>query len=424
MAASLTPLARPRLLLMAEAVTLAHLARPAAIGSALEDVLDVHLACAPRFNHLLGDTLSARHSLYSIEPEQFMAALARGAPLYDDATLNAYVEDDLRVIARVQPEVIIGDMRLSLAVSAALAGVPYIALTNAYWSPFCRQRFTVPELPFTALLGPQLGQLVFSVARPVAFTLHSLPMHRLRRRHGLPGLGLDLRCVYTHGDFTLYADPPDLFSMRELPAHHRFIGPVVWSPETALPEWWDDLPSDGPLLYVTLGSSGQASLLPVVLDALSQCAVTAVVASAGAPVPDTLPDNVFVTDYLPGDAAVGRADLVLCNGGSPTSHQALAQGVPVLGLAGNLDQYLNMAAVSGVGAGCCLRSGTVDARALALQINTMLSDPAYQHAAAALAVRWQGANPQQAVATVLAEILGPLPGSSADGLRLPLGASL
>ena len=424
MAATLTPEPRPRILLFSEAVTLAHVARPAAIGSALEDSYEVHLACDPRFNHLLGAHLPERHSIYSIEPDQFLLALARGAPLYDDATLNAYVEDDLRVIARVRPEVIIGDMRLSLAVSAALAGVPYIALTNAYWSPYCRQRFTVPELPFTALLGPQLGQLVFSLARPIAFALHSLPMHRLRRRHGLPSLGLDLRSVYTHGDFTLYADPPDLFTMRELPAHHRFIGPVLWSPDTALPAWWDMLPGEVPVIYVTLGSSGQARLLPLVLDALSQIRVTAMVATAGAPVPATVPENVFVADYLPGEAAVARADLVLCNGGSPTSHQALTQGVPVLGLAGNLDQYLNMGAVCSAGAGCVLRSGTVEAGTLAGQMEMMLADSAYKAVATALASRWRGANAQEAVATVLAEILGTAQGSGSNSLQLSLGASL
>ena len=33
---------------------------------------------------------------------------------------------------------------------------------------------------------------------------------------------------------------------------------------------------------------------------------------------------------------------MICNGGSPTAFQAIAKGVPVLGIPGNLDQFLNM----------------------------------------------------------------------------------
>jgi UDP:flavonoid glycosyltransferase YjiC (YdhE family) len=37
-----------------------------------------------------------------------------------------------------------------------------------------------------------------------------------------------------------------------------------------------------------------------------------------------------------------RAAVAVCNGGSPACQQALAAGVPVVGLPGNLDQLLNM----------------------------------------------------------------------------------
>ena len=51
------------------------------------------------------------------------------------------------MIREVEPDVVVGDFRLSLSVSARVAGVPYLAITNAYWSPYARQRFPLPELP-------------------------------------------------------------------------------------------------------------------------------------------------------------------------------------------------------------------------------------------------------------------------------------
>lgn len=384
---------KTRILFFAEAVTLAHVARPVVLAAGLDrQQFDVHLAHHPRYRHLLGELDLTEHEINSIPSEQFTQALARGQPLYDQATLAAYVEEDLSLIAAVRPDIIVGDFRLSLAVSARLACVPYVALSNAYWSPYCKQRYIVPDLPFTRILGPAIAQRVFSLVRPLAFAMHCLPMYRLRRSHGLGSLGFDLREVYTHADYTLYADIPDLYSMQDLPGNHRFIGPVVWSPQYPLPDWWHDLPSGRPVVYVTPGSSGHASLLPRLMAALGQLDVTALVSTAGAKFSGPTPENVYLAHYLPGEEAVKLASLVICNGGSPTTHQALLHGVPVLGLAGNLDQYLNMAACSKAGAARLLRGAATDTTTLVEVIAQMLKDPCYKGAAVALSEKFRKHN--------------------------------
>jgi UDP:flavonoid glycosyltransferase YjiC (YdhE family) len=401
---------------MAEAVTLAHVARPVALAQSLDArQYDVHFAHHPRYRDLLGELAFTEHEMQSISPQQFTQALALGQPLYDLATLIRYVEADQQLIAAVQPDVIIGDFRLSLAVSAELAGIPYVALSNAYWSPFCKQHYRIPELPLTRLLGPRLGQRVFTLARPLAFALHCLPMHRLRKRYGLRSLGFDLARVYTHADCTLYADVPEFYRMAPLPARHRFIGPVVWSPAFALPPWWPDLPAGRSIVYVTLGSSGSANLLPELVAALGQLELTAVVSTAGAPLPASVPDNVYIAPYLPGEDAVAKASLVICNGGSPTTHQALAQGVPVIGVASNLDQYLNMSAIEKSGAGRLLRAGNCNAAQLVLLIKAMLAEPAVTAAAAAAARLFATYDAPRAFAGVLAQLCGPAqPGGAAS----------
>jgi UDP:flavonoid glycosyltransferase YjiC (YdhE family) len=397
---------KARILFVAEAVTLAHVARPVTLAKALDPLqFDIHLAHQPRYRELLGALELTEHQIQSISPQQFMQALARGKPLYDYATLRAYVEEDLRLLGSVQPDVVVGDFRLSLAVSTRLVGIPYIALSNAYWSPYCQQRYVVPELPMTQVLGLTLGQMVFSLARPCAFALHCLPMNRLRRSYGQAGLGFDLREVYTHADYTLYADIPDLYRMQKLPRHHRFIGPVIWSPSFPYPHWWHDLPQGPPIVYVTLGSSGQANLLPAVIDALGQLDVTALVSTAGATLPQNVPGNVYLATYLSGEDAVSLSSLVICNGGSPSTHQALVQGVPVIGIAGNLDQYLNMESIEKAGAGQCLRAGTCHPRQLVEAIKRMLADPAYRNAAKRLAAQFLPYNPLNEFRNTINEIL-------------------
>lgn len=382
---------KKRILFFAEAATLAHVARPRALASALDPTrFEVHFAHCPRYRELLGNETYVEHEIASISPAQFSSALARGSPLYDFDTLKAYVEEDLQLITSTKPDIVVGDFRLSLAVSAKLAGVPYVTISNAYWSPHYHPRYIVPELPITRIMGPFLAQLAFNVARPAVFAQHCLPMRKLRRYYGLSSLGFDLREVYTHADYTLYADLPGLYSTPDLPENHRFIGPIIWSPGGARPAWWRAIPTDRPVVYVTLGSSGRAELLPDLIKALGSLPITALVSSAGADIAGPIPQNLFLEKYLPGEEAVKLAHLVICNGGSPSTHQALVAGVPVLGLADNLDQYLNMDIYARAGAGRLLRAQSSEMTTIAECIEQMLGDESAREAAENLAQEFAG----------------------------------
>ncbi|MGH8248029.1 MAG: glycosyltransferase, partial [Gammaproteobacteria bacterium] len=299
----------------------------------------------------------------SIAPQRFLDALARGTPLYDEATLNGYVEQDLHLLDEVQPDLVVGDFRLSLAVSAPLRGARYASVTNAYWSPYARREYPLPEIPIARIVGVSLATAVFRLLRPAIFSHHARPMNRLRRRYGLQPLG-DLTHVYTSADHTLYADIPGLVPTFERPANHQYIGPIFWSPEVERPGWWDRLGTDRRVVYVTLGSSGSVDLLPMVARALRRLPVDVMVATAGRISLKELPEGAWAADYLPGTEAARRASLVVCNGGSPTSYQALGQGVPVLAIASNMDQHLMARQVAAAGAGLLLRAGHATERSV------------------------------------------------------------
>lgn len=352
-----------RVLFIAEAVTLAHVARSTALAELLDPVLyDVCLACDKRYEMLFEKRICARRDLHSISAQAFSSALDKGLPIYNVSVLSRYVKDDLRVIEDFQPDVVIGDFRISLSVSARVAERPYITITNAGWSPYSQIKFAVPDIVLTRILGIRAAQKVFDLARPLVFAVHSLPLNRMRRRYGLAPLPYDLRCAYTDADFVLYADIPELIPIFKAPLSHSYLGPIAWSPDLPEPEWIGRVPDDRPVIYVSLGSSGQHSVLPVVLEGLGGLPFTIVVATAGKSGVGRVASNTFVSEYLAGQDWVKRASLVICNGGSPTCYQAFAEGIPVLGIPGNLDQYLNMTAVESFGAGKLLRAHQVSSR--------------------------------------------------------------
>ena len=377
---------RRKILFFAEAVTLAHIARPITLARGLDPArYAVTLATAPRYESLWRDPPIAVQPIESIPCARFLDALARGQPVYDAETLRQYVRDDLAAIDEVQPDVIVGDFRLSLSISARLARLPYLAITNAYWSPYARQRFPLPELPVVGILGLPLAKVAFRMVQPIAFALHTRLLNRVRREHGLPSLGTDLRRVYTDADQTLYADVPDLVPTFNLPANHHYLGPILWSPTLALPAWWDSLNNARPIVYVTMGSSGNPSLVSTIFEALADLPLTVIAATLGQTLPRPAPANVLSASYLPGLEATARSQLVVCNGGSPTTHQALASGVPVLGIAGNMDQHLNMMGIVRQNAGALVRSDRATVATIRASASRLLDQPAFANAARRLA---------------------------------------
>ncbi|KZS79566.1 glycosyl transferase family 1 [Mycobacterium kansasii] len=376
---------RVRILFIAEAVTLAHVVRPFVLARSLDPSrYEVHFACDPRYNTLLGPMPFPYHPIYTIPSERFLGTLTQGR-FYAARTLRRYVEEDRKVLAEIAPDVVVGDLRVSLSASARLAGIPYIAIANAYWSPYARRRFPLPDTLWTRLLGVRLVRILYRLERPLLFALQCLPLNWVRRRHGLPTLGWNLCRIFTDGDYTLYADVPELVPTYDLPAHHRYLGPVLWSPAVRPPPWWDSLPADRPIIYATLGSSGGTNLLQVVLDALADLPVTVIAATADRSGLSNVPANAFVADYLPGEAAAARSAVVVCNGGSLTTQQALLAGVPVVGIASNLAQHLNMAALARAGAGMLLRTERLSRRRVADAVQQALGDAGYRQAALRLA---------------------------------------
>ena len=379
------PVRRLRILFIAEAVNLAHVVRPFVLARSLDPSrYEVHFACDPRFNKLLGPLPFPHHPIRTIPSERFLGNLVQGR-FYTMRTVRQYVEEDRRVLAEVAPDLVVGDLRVSLSVSARLAGVPYVAIANAYWSPYARRRFPLPDVLWTHIFGVRFVRFLFRFERPLLFAMQCLPLNWVRWRNGLPGLGWDLCRKFTDGDYTLYADVPELMPTYDRPANHQYLGPVLWSPAVELPAWWDSLPTDRPIVYATLGTSGGRNLLQVVLTALADLPVTVIAATADRSDLTDVPANAYVADYLPGEAAAARSAVVVCNGGSLSTQQAFVAGVPVVGIVANLDQHLNMEAIERAGAGILLRTERLKSRRVAAALQQAIGRPEYRQAAQRLA---------------------------------------
>lgn len=367
-----------RILFVAEDVTLAHVTRPLVLANSLDrSRYEIFFATGERYRYLVENSGHSLYTIPTLSSEVFLERLAKGKPVYTKDELKSSVESDLELFSEVSADFVIGDFRLSLGISARLAKIPYASLTNAHWSPYSTLSFPLPEHPLVNIFGVKISRFFFKILQPVIFKYHAAPFNSLRKAYGLDPLK-DLRDVYTCGDWTLYLDLPALAPTSNTPDNHFYLGPVVWSPDIPLPEWWADISEDRPVLYVTLGSSGNIRFMNTIIDTLGEIPVTALVASAGRFDAAHLPDNIFAEKYLPGLEAAKMASLVVCSGGTATTYQALSCGAPVLGIPSNADQYLSMEAIAKQGAGLLIRSGKVTGRNIRKGIETILENAEYK----------------------------------------------
>ena len=367
---------------------------------------EIHFAAA-RFDDFIFRSLPfARHTIYSISPATLERSLRRGTRLYSKSTLARYVRQELGLFDTLAPDLIVGDFRLSLCVSAAKAKIPFATMINAYWSPFrAHTSIPVPDHPAVRLLGESTVATYFPIAIPYVFAHFARPVNRLRRDFGLREIGSLLE-VLTHGDYTLYPDPPLLAGLGpDTPNTHRVLGYVPWSPPVAKPIWWESATMTSPLVYVTLGSSGRSELLPIVVDAFRGLPISVLLSTAGRPIPSNLPPNIHAADYLPGNEAARCAALVVSNGGSSTGYQALAEGTPVVSIPFNLDQYLASQTIEAAGAGITLRSGSLTSAKLRDAILTVLADDSYRAGAGAVAQSIRSNDPADIFRSFVREVI-------------------
>lgn len=397
-----------KVLFLCEHATWSQIVRSVVLARGLDRTkYEVHFACGSFDPRLFSTEDFTRWPLESISPKKIEASLASGDRLYEKSVLNSYVEAELKLYTKVQPDLVISDLRWSTAISAPVAGVPCASIVNAFWSPFAiREKFPLPDHPILKLVGVATAEKYFPIALPKVLDHFAKPVNELRRKYRLSEIG-NLHEIITWGDRTLFPDDPDLVPLSKCPSHHVYLGPVLWSAPAPLPVGFEQLGKSRPLVYATLGSSGDMNALPSVVAALGKLPVDALVATAGRRTMKEVPSNVVLVDTAPGSEVAKKADLVICNGGASTAYQALAEGTPVIGLPSNLDQFFAMTCIRDAGAGIMVRASVAHSALIEQSVLQMLNEPSYKQCAVQVAESFSKYNIHEKFDWVLSDILQP-----------------
>lgn len=373
---------KKRVLFVGEDVTLSHVVRLLPLATALDtDRYTVLFACGSRYRLLVEAAGLRWRLLPSIPPQTFARRLYFSLPLYSAAELRRYARAEEALFHDWQPDIVVSDFRHSLGVSTRKMNIPHITITDAHWSPYSTQAIPLAEGFLTQVFGGRVSHFLFLHLFPFFLTRHLAPLKRLYTESGLVPPQSFRHALTAGTSWTLYPDIPSLAPTENLPGRHRYIGPLFWEPSLPVPEWLSESPPALPLVYVSMGSSGNLRVLKKIIHTLGRLPVAVLLTTANRFPVKNLPNNIHAVPYVSALRILPRVSLVICHGGSSVAYQAFRFGVPVLGLPNNTSQCFTMEKVVDTRSGLLIQPSLATEANLDQAIRKLLDDESFRKAA-------------------------------------------
>lgn len=341
-----------KILVMPNGYFLAHVSRSLEIAKYLREIgHEVIFASEGNYMELVQENEFPVLSVKTLEIDRILACSRQGrVNWYDYDLVKTSVEAELKLFEQIKPDLVLSSFRLTLKTSCELASLPLAVILNSSWTNFSTVRNKAPEhSQFTKILGQSLASLIFPWGKEMVITLDILPFKKFRQEAGLSP-GKNLWDIW-QGDLNLISDIPEYGPTKNLPSNFYYIGPIIWEPNIEMPYWFEQIDSQKPTIYITMGSTGNPYFFEQAIDIFGDSDYQFIMTTAGLVKLTNIPKNFFVTEYAPGSLIMQKSDLVICQGGNGTIYQAMSQGLPIIGIPTSHDQEFNMNRVVDLGIG-------------------------------------------------------------------------
>jgi len=201
------------------------------------------------------------------------------------------------------------------------------------------------------------------------------------------------------------------YPRSDLPDQIHFIGPLLPAPPTEfnLPDWWQDLEGNQPVVLVTQGTvaTNPVELLIPTLKALEQEDVLVVGTTVGVditPFLSSIPANARLEPSIPFALLLPYVDVMITNGGFNGVQMALANGVPLVVAGQTEDKPEICARVEWSGVGINLRTKTPRPEQIRQAVKKVLTDVSYRDKAKALQAEINQYHSAEMAATLLEQL--------------------
>jgi MGT family glycosyltransferase len=301
---------------------------------------------------------------------------------------------------------------------AEAAGLPWVSVSSG----LCMN--TEPGVPplFTvwsngAGAWPLLRNRAAHAALEVAGIKTRAIINRHRKRWGLAPLQAN-RDAFSPFAQIVQQNPEFDFPRRRLPDCFHYVGPIRAStrPEIAFP--WEEL--DGrPLIYASLGTVNRhGHVYRAIAESCAGLDAQLVVSLGGAGEPEDfsgLPGSPLVVRFAPQLDLLKRAILTITHGGLNSVLESLAEGVPLVAIPINFDQFGVAARIRWTATGEFVKAAGLRVEKLERAVRKVFSEPHYRENAR----RMQNAIAQNGGAACAAGIIEEVVRTRKPCLRRP-----
>lgn len=240
--------------------------------------------------------------------------------------------------------------------------------------------------PDTSILGRLRNQLLNSFSNTILMRDVRVHLDQVRTSVGLTPKGQDFFTAALSPFLYLQSTTPSFeYPRRDLPPQIHFVGTLLPpAPNFTLPDWWQDLQGELPVVHVTQGTvaTEASDLIEPTIQALADAAVLVVATTGGQPLDrlkrTSLPANVRLESFIPHTHLLPHADVMITNGGFNGVQIALANGVPMV-TAGQTEEKPEICArVQWTGTGIDLKTSTPTPEQIRNAVKAILSIPTYK----------------------------------------------
>jgi UDP:flavonoid glycosyltransferase YjiC (YdhE family) len=324
-------------------------------------------------------------------PEYSVFPTGRDLSPYEAAV--AATRETVPLVEAFDPDVVVGDILTTVGgLSAGIAERPFATLiphvlptSEAGLPPYS----IGARLPRT-----RFGQRAWGVMQPLLRRGEERGRDELnatRAQVGLPALD------YTHNgisrDLALIATFPQLeYPRREWHPAFHVTGPLLWerpAEDVGMP------PGDAPLVLIAPSTSQdpEGRMIAAALEGLREQPVRVIATTnrPGMPLPERVPANARVVDWLSYSRTMPQCAAVVCHAGHGTVARALSCGVPVVGAPAVGDMAENASRVAWADCGVSLPRRMVTPNGVRLAVRKLLAEPRFAAGAGKLAA-WSAVN--------------------------------
>jgi UDP:flavonoid glycosyltransferase YjiC (YdhE family) len=314
--------------------------------------------------------------------------------MYSDAEMLAYARAEAEFMRGRGIRIAVTGFTLTTLLSTRLAGIPLAASHAGSFVPPVFEAGLLPlpstdRRPMLGLLPRALRRRIFN-AMPPRSTMYCAGFNRAAAELGVEGVPSFAALLLA--DLTLVTDLPEILGIDRTTLENwaprqgdryrsgtslRYTGPLFARLDLPVPERVARfVEAGGALAYVALTSS-PPSLVRDVVAAVKAAGCRVLVAATVHELADLDGGAVMVEPLLPSHLLMQRASVAVITGGQGSVQTAMACGVPLIGIALQPEQDLNVHCAERQGMAVRLSPAAAHGAALTRAVRTMLDHPVY-----------------------------------------------